>query len=142
MREAIVLGLVFLAACSGGDGVEDNRPTSCDPVTERVGTYLAHFETLSGTCGDFPDSLARVDNYADLLAGCVLLDPDRLSEGDCKLERHYSCPVDTGDGEYTAITTQQDAAGSVLSGTVTVNLTDASGGFVCTGTYRVTFTRQ
>lgn len=98
-------------------------------------------ETLSGNCGEMADGLVSFDASGSGSSACQNLDAPKWSEGSCKVETHISC--DLGDGltfaEARTITTQEDEDGAVLSGTMTMSV---SGSQSCTGSYRVTFTRQ
>jgi hypothetical protein len=120
-RIAILLALLTACGSTDDGGGTRARATSCDPA-DRQGTYFATFENLSG---------------------CVLLAEDRWSDGNCTLERSSLCPLDLGRTvESTIISTQEDAAGDTITGTMTIDVEEADGFPVCFGTYRLTAVRQ
>lgn len=140
MRIGLIgLGALVLLGCSAGG--ESGLAITCS-AADRTGTYLQRFETLSGDCGDIPEALGRVD--AGLPATCTLDAPDRLSEGECKLERAYTCQADAAGAtaKYVAVSTQEADDGSRLVGTLSVRGLNADGTLACSGTYRITATRQ
>jgi hypothetical protein len=142
-RIAILLALLTACGSTDDGGGTRARATSCDPA-DRQGTYFATFENLSGTCGEQTSALIRLDADADITAsGCVLLAEDRWSDGNCTLERSSLCPLDLGRTvESTIISTQEDAAGDTITGTMTIDVEEADGFPVCFGTYRLTAVRQ
>lgn len=141
----ITIGLVAVALASCGPTTEPTViPGSCEPG-DRVGTYLSHSEKVDGSCGELSDSVGRIDDPTFLPANCTHDAPDRWSNEGCKLERAFSCVATDGTGSrqsLVAVTEQQNTGGSLITGVMTMRLTDASGAFVCSGTYRITFTRQ
>ena len=144
MRKIIML--CFLAVGCGGSEQEDGGPITCDPAN-RQGSYLMSFETLSGNCGEQASALVRLDADVDPFAGgCEPLASDRWSDGNCTLERRARCPFEEfapgATIESTMISTQQDAAGEVITGTLTMTLKNATGQIVCFGTYGVDAVRQ
>lgn len=140
-----ILGLgLLLGACSGSDG-GSSAPIEC-AQTDRVGTYLSHLvERDGGKCGPIADALGRIDSE-ELPAGCSFDAPDRWSEGDCKLERAYSCDEPGIGAGYTsksvAVTRQQASDGSKITGTVTITILEPNGTVGCASTYDLTATRQ
>ena len=142
----LLLGLVgAAAACSGPDPVEKREAVSCS-IAERSGTYLTTFETVSGDCGDIPQVLGRIDSAEALPDICAFDAADRWPDGECKLERAYSCleeGIGPGVQSHTvAVTTQDDDAGARISGTVTMRVTNAAGAQMCVGTYTISAVRQ
>ncbi len=152
MYKTALLGIAILVgACSSdgdsgdGDGGGDT-PIECS-AADRTGTYLMRYETLSGTCGDIPESIGRLENAAQELAeGCVFNADDRWTDDDCKLERAITCPFPEACAGCTlrgvAVTTQQTEDGSLITGTTTVTALDSDGTLGCTGTYRIRGERQ
>jgi hypothetical protein len=139
MPKSTVLALVLVfAGCAGSD--DEDRPSSCQR-TDRSGTYLAHFETLSGTCGDLPDSVLSLTAPTSNASQQCVREQETWSERDCKLESVTICTTDTGSVRNTMVSRVERAGGAVLTGTATnqISLKDGSG---CVGTYRLTMTRQ
>jgi hypothetical protein len=139
----ITIGLAsaLLGACGGADD-----PITCSP-SERAGTYLLTYETLSGNCGNLPQTVVRLEGPDQgLIEGCALDVPDRWSEDGCKVERAFTClePA-AGDGatsEFVGVTTQETDDGSRISGTMTARLFASDGSQTCLGTYRLAYERQ
>lgn len=140
-RGLSALLLLVLPAC--GDG--GDAATACDR-SDRSGTYLLQFTERSGDCGPIPEQLGRLDDAEALLEECALDAPDRWTEGDCKLERAYTCAEDGiepgASSSWVAVTTQADDSGSRITGTVTVRVSDARGVQLCRGTYGFEASRQ
>lgn len=143
MRLALLALFALIPACSGPDPAE-SRERSCSN-SDRYGTYLMEFTTVSGDCGEQTSSLTRLDGTADL-GTCTRTAPDGWSDADCTLERSLVCPADTiipgGTVDSVGITTQQDNSGDLITGTITMRLLDAGGQTVCFGTYSVSAVRQ
>lgn len=141
MRIVMLLALT-LAGCGGSDrrSPEDTLPASCDPITQRIGTYFAEATTVSGNCGPQTSGLVRLDST--IPDGCVFDADDIWSNNGCTLERAMTCPSGEETVRLVAISTQQDSHGDRITGTMTMAFSDARGASVCTGTYRLTYTRQ
>jgi len=135
--------IALLLGCSGS--AEDESSFTCDVVADRDGTYLMEFETLGGTCPDQEPALVRLDASAETPAGCVELSPPEASDAGCTLEVRRVCDASSlmagWEIETTAITTQQDDAGTLITGTLQLTVRDDLG-TLCSGTFRVTATRQ
>lgn len=140
MRIAAIASAWLAVGCGGtsGGGGEEALPVSCDPVTQRLGTYLMHLERVNGTCGEPPDSLVRLE--ANGGEGCVLDADDVWSDNGCTLDRAVSCTTAAGTSSFVGVSTQRDQSGSRITGLATITLRDALG--TCVGTYRITYTRQ
>jgi hypothetical protein len=145
MRKIMLLAIIALwtTACSSGT---DDQP-SCSR-TDRTGTYLQHFvEHDGGTCGTIPDELSTISGAGSGAGpGCSLDAPDRWSDGDCSLERNYTCPVDTVcvgcKVKFTAITHEGDDGGARLIGTIGLTGINPDGSIGCVSVYDLTATRQ
>jgi hypothetical protein len=74
-------------------------------------------------------------------AGTCTSQLEQWSSGDCKLERVFTCVNGALTGHYTIETQETQAGGAELSGTYGLQIDDASGPG-CTGSYRITYTRQ
>jgi hypothetical protein len=61
--------------------------------------------------------------------------------GTCTLDRAITCVDANGTTKLASVTTQKDASGSLITGFFTIQIADVTGDS-CTGTYRVTYTRQ
>jgi hypothetical protein len=135
MRMPIELLFPALLACSSApsDPASPAAPTSCDPLT-RSGTYLFHYVTVSGNCGPIADALINLGAASMQSAqnGCTLA-ASTLSDGQCKLEDVLECP---GNVTFTEVSTEQNSAGSVITGEASVSSPS------CAGTYDLTATRQ
>ena len=107
--------------------------TSCDPTTDRVGTYLVHFDTVSGNCGAIPDELTIVAADQSTAASTCTVINSTWSDGNCRNDLQKTC---NGGITVTGFTVQQSQDGSLVTGEET--LTQPS----CAGTYNVTWTRQ
>jgi hypothetical protein len=144
MKLAGFIFLCGLLACGCSSGNDDDEDFTCDVVADRDGTYWAEYEMLSGSCGDQEPGLIRLDGTAETPAGCVELSPAETSDAGCTLEVRRLCDASQlapgVEIEVTGITTQQDEAGDVITGTMTMTIRDASG-TVCSGSYRMTATR-
>jgi hypothetical protein len=145
---ALVVVTMVLAAC-GDDEDSPPRPTSCDPTTQRVGTYLMSFAEVSGTCGPVSSQLVSLNPGAEA-DGCTI-HSEVLSEGGCKLERTLTCVAQVRDdtqwggiaivtNNTTAVTYQRTQDGSRIEGTMTVALDN--GRSSCRSTYSVAAVRQ
>ena len=141
-----LLGLAVLATtgCSGSgaeDSDADPRPTACD-LSALAGTYLRSYQYVSGDCSAPDATLVRFgDPPTD--GGCEDSAEPRYSEGGCAVEEEFTCTDASGNtAEFTTIVRQDTADGSRLSGLLSVDLDDASGNQICSGTFRVTFVRQ
>jgi hypothetical protein len=139
---ALVLGAGVLGGgCSGSDA--DSASVICEQ-SDRSGTYFMSFQEVSGTCGPQDSAVGRLST--EVPGECELLSPDIWSNNECTFERHIRCPFNEFAAgatlETTAISTQQDSRGEVITGTMTMILRDASGQSVCHGTYRVRAERQ
>lgn len=140
---ALMACAALTGGCSSGDDEEESF--TCEK-TDRSGTYFVEYETVDGNCGDIPSSVGRLDDATALPDTCAFDAPDRWSDGDCKLERAYSCEenaIEPGATSTTvAVTEQRDAAGDMLAGTLTMTVKGGDGGFICSGTYRFSASRQ
>ena len=128
-----------LLACSSDPELEP-RPTSCDPITQRFGTYRQTITPVSGNCVDEQTSVVRLSSGLD--DGCEYIEPDDWSEGDCTVARSVRCVRSNG---YTVtsvgVSTQQDARGDVITGLVTVTVYTPGGSAECYGTANVRWER-
>ncbi len=133
-----VFGLVaVLAACSSSSST--HAPTECDSATERVGTYLAHYDLASGNCGPVDDQLLSFNAGPGSPANACTVNSERITESGCKIERDVTCRTSTGSIRTVASSTQQTEDGGLLTGIISFDITGRS---PCLGTYRLTFTRQ
>jgi hypothetical protein len=137
MKLLVVVCIVGLAAC-GDDG-----PLECSQ-DDRRGTYLLrHSEMSGGGCGPVGDQLARLDGD-NVGEGCIV-NHERWSENDCKLERTMTCVYEADDGRavITAVSEQKDEEGESITGVLDVSLyTHSTGEFLCSSTYRMSGERQ
>lgn len=137
MRYLVILGTLVLGCGSDAEA----GAVTCER-SDRSGTYLLSYETLGGTCGDLTSVVGRLDE-APLPDDCVSNAQDRWSEGDCKVERAFTCEVEPGQFvSYIAVSEQVDSEGDELTGTMTVILKDSTGAEICGGTYRLRAVRQ
>ncbi len=133
VRVAGVLALT-LAACAGSSSSGPPAPTMCS-MSDRHGTYLIHTDVVSGNCPPIPDSLTifgvPTQNTTCTVASIA------WSNGDCRNDVAYSCLSNGIRVFFVGYTVQEAQDGSVIKGELT---TSVSGG--CSGTYRITYTRQ
>lgn len=139
-------GLLLAMGCGGNDGATPGTDFTCDPATDRNGTYLVHLvERPGGSCGELPDTLGRIDGGMPVQGPsqqCSPVAPSKFSQGNCKLENVFRCTSSDGSVvDATAVTTQLDADGAKLSGIYSASAT-RPGGASCTSSYDVTYTRQ
>lgn len=143
MRSLCVVVLLCVAGCTNSVA-STPAPTSCNP-DDRVGTYRVTFVTQGGNCGDTDSQLISLNpstpGPTSSTNGCVV-NSERFSDGNCKLERDVTCPPTTGSGSTRTVmvTRAQTADASELSGVATITVSTPS--FSCSGTYAVDFVRQ
>ncbi len=138
MRIAGIIFLLALTACGSSD---DDDSFICSP-SDRSGTYFADFETVDGNCPDQNSALIRLDGSLEVAPGCTVLAPPTWSDGECKLETSQYCAIDaTLNVEATGISTQQDETGELITGLLFLTIDDGAN-ILCSGTFRVTATRQ
>jgi hypothetical protein len=141
MREWIGVAIVGAAVGCSSASNGPPAPTNCSP-SQQTGTYLEHWMTVSGNCGDIPDGLVMFINGMPAIAqttgalqSCTGSDA-LVSNGGCKIEQTVSCASGPLAGAtVTRIVQQQTADGSKFTVEMTV-----SG--PCSGTYNMTETRQ
>lgn len=151
MKHALILTAALTIGCYGSNGgSDDDDPgsgsASCSQ-SDRVGTYLLEYYETSGDCGPIPSTLTRLDGGSGVPDGCSLDAADRWSANDCKLERAYTCNLQTADGtpivaSYVAIAEQQDDDAESIGGIITITVTNSAGAFVCASTYEIAAERQ
>ncbi len=114
----------------------------CDR-TDRTGTYSITYSERSGDCGTITEMLVRLYPEAGVGEECSLTAPDAWSENDCKLERSLVCfDPDTGYSvQSVAVTTQQDEAGELITGTYAITVYDEFGNVGCVSSYDITAAR-
>lgn len=146
MRGLGIPALTFvLSACAADAKQGPPPPTTCDPATQRLGSYLMTFTRHGGTCGPQDPQLISLNPGALEGTGtqCTVTS-EMLSEGGCKLERSSICTVARAQGDVTTygafITRQMTQDGALLTGTMTIRV-DAKDG-ACQGTYLISATRQ
>lgn len=122
-----------LCACSSSSSGR-TPPASCDPA-QVAGTYLLHYDAVSGNCGALPDSLIIVGGAPGTASNCAVASVTR-SRGNCRADVSERCPSSAGPLQITGYVVQESADGSFLDGELTVSLT------ACVETYRVSYTRQ
>lgn len=131
-------------APEAGDGGMGGMPNGCS-LDDRDGSYLATIATISGDCGEQTAAIIRL-NPADPLGACMLTTEDAVSNNGCTLERSAVCPFpDLCEGcslRSVGITTQQDPAGDLITGTMTITALAADNTAVCFGTYSIRAERQ
>jgi hypothetical protein len=110
-----------------------------------MGTYFVTFTTISGNCGPQDSALVSLDP-ASVQTGMCSTISETISENDCKVERHFTCPYDDFEQgasiEFVGVTRQQTQDGSVITGTMTMRLRDGFDALVCSGTYNAHYERQ
>jgi hypothetical protein len=133
-----VLAFVVVVGCAGSD--EDGPPTMCDQVMVS-GTYRITYTTVSGNCGDLPETLERVDS-PDPDAQCMELAPTIVREGGCALERSFAC-AESATGrrqDIVQVLRIQRADGSLITGTTSLTVRQ-NGSVLCIGMYNTRWTR-
>ena len=97
-----------------------------------------------GDGGAVGSELSRFENGAivpDDETSCTYGAPS-FRNGDCSATIRSVCAVGTGTSTADIDLTQVDDEGDELSGSAAVRLVDANGNQTCSGTYRVTASRQ
>ena len=143
--KSLVCALVVLLASCGGD--EHSKPDCAK--TDRDGTYRVTSSYNGGSCGALDTFYVYLDSGSDVTNGCITT-YEEWSNEDCTLQRSLSCTffvTDSGTGtsstvtaNWSQISTQQDDEGNTLYGNASLNQ-QGSGGFSCTGTYFLNYTR-
>lgn len=138
---ALVVALVGVSVgCGSGGDLE--KPTQCKR-SDRTGTYRQTSTAVNGNCGELPTEVFRLES-ANLVSAspvtCTITN-EAWSEGDCKLERVLSCTDTDGTSFGTAVSRQETKDGSVISGTITLDVR-LKDGRSCRGTYDTWAQRQ
>jgi hypothetical protein len=140
MRLRLVVAFGVLLGCgddSSGNGGSGATPANCDP-SQRTGTYLVQFTTVSGDCGTIASGLVMFGGSTP--GETCTLDDQTIDASGCKIDSTVECTA-TGNislSEVSALA-QDTADGSKLSGEITIDQTAPT---ACYGTYDVTYTRQ
>jgi hypothetical protein len=135
----MLLGIGLLAGCGGAD--EESLTCSKDA---RRGTYLVHYEPIGGgSCSTPPDALVRPGEFTPDVV-CSEDNPAQWSADECRVETSITCTDVQTDYRVSNVgfTDQEDTTGDVLTGIATISVRDANGQPVCSGTFRLTYTRQ
>lgn len=116
---------------------KDDAGQKCSKST-RNGTYKVQLQGLSSNCqrvADYEEQLK--DGIAELGKDCDFDKADKWTDGDCTLERAYTCK-ETGGGSTRTIfvATQNAEDGSILAGILSIRRLDKSGSETCQGTYK------
>jgi hypothetical protein len=110
----------------------------------RNGTYKVQLQGLSSNCdaiADYGEELK--DGIATLGKDCDFDKPDKWTDGDCTLERAYTCKETNGTSTRTIlVSTQDEPDGSILAGILSIRKLDKSGSESCQGTYRFIASRS
>ncbi len=140
----MVVCVASLVGCSGAsaDG-EPAPPSQCDK-NARVGTYMTSFmESAGGSCGPVQSSLINFSPEpaavaAGPAANCVV-NSERWSEGDCKLERDVTCNDASGPTHTIMVSRAKTADADTIGGTMSITI---SGRSACQSTYTISAVRQ
>jgi hypothetical protein len=134
LRGVVVMtGLLAGCGSSGDDG--------SGQCAQRVGTYVAQYTQLSGTCGP------RSDNVKTSTEQPGAPEPPcsgylRYSQDNCQVQYAADCPTSTGGTVHQEGVANWNRNGSRGTATEEFQVFDADGGTVCTGTYDVTMARR
>lgn len=113
--------------------------------SDRTGTYMFHQSEISGSCGQIGDTVQTLTNSEpEQQTGCSVTF-ERWSDNDCKLERNVTCTDSPNNQRIVGagVSTQQDASGETLTGTLTMTVSRLdTGASACMSTYETTATRQ
>ncbi len=140
MSPKMIVGVavcLFAAACGSDPG--DPGGAGCDFDTID-GTFLAHFDKVSGTCAEIGDVVTTTLVGGDPSLDCTTT-KDAPSENGCRHDIDVTCAVTGGTVRVVGYVRQRDESASHFDGLATYYVTADSGGS-CTGTYDVTYTRQ
>ena len=132
----VVAAVFFLAACGTPDpGEEGGVGCNFDTVS---GTYLVHYQKVSGTCADLPD-VVTTTRVNDTPEGCTTAKDEALENG-CRHDFDYTCVTSGETDRIVGYLRQRDASADHFDGLITVYA--SYGSQSCVGTYDVTSTRQ
>jgi hypothetical protein len=134
--------VAIVCVLTGCSSPTSSAPTSCDP-SEVVGTYLVHWDDLSGNCGPLPDQELILTDISGAMgqAQCTTISSMRSANG-CRVDAQLRCPVGSGTLTETGYIEETAADGSKLDGMLTYQTQDRFGTVGCVGTYHMSATRQ
>jgi|GEM_PF-2742004 hypothetical protein len=137
----VAMLVATMTGCGSDGGGSAGAPAHCDP-SQRVGTYLLQYTTISGDCGNYADVLVMWGAPSDPAAGTCTTVASSVSGDGCQLGWTDNCTLPNGaNGIFTWTVTQKTVDASVLSGATTSEILSPPSD-VCLGTYDVTYTRQ
>jgi hypothetical protein len=126
----------LVVACSSSSS--PSQPAQCDPMTQRVGTYVLHYDVESGNCGAINDSLIILNGMTapPMMQGCTFVSSG-WSEGNCRYDTQFQCTINGQTFMATGYSVQETQDGSLLTGEASVSVPG-----ICSGMYRLTYTRR
>lgn len=136
MKRTIAILATVLSACGSGD----DAPPPCS-LAARNALFLLSFTTVGGNCGPIDTSLATLAANSDVTP-CTRLAPDIVTADQCTVTEQLDCSDASGTLKVTQVTTQQDPDGKRFTGAATLEVSDASSGNSCNGTFRIEGVRQ
>jgi hypothetical protein len=137
-RSLVLVASLAVGACASEVNDPPPPPATCQ-ISDRLGTYLFTYAEISGDCGTIEPAVVSLNpGPGGAGKGCVL-NSERITENNCKIERDLSCQTPTGSIRTVGVTRQQTQDGSVLTGTASFTLTGRPS---CSGTYSLRAVRQ
>lgn len=135
LRWALVLGFLLLgSSCSSNKFGEEHNYT-CDTAS---GTYLTHWTTKSGNCGDVADGIVNTQSAGEN----ATYQDDTVSNDNCTITTDYTYtdPQTSAKYQVASVVECQDQQCDKLKeeATITVYYDYQT----CTGTYEITWTKQ
>jgi hypothetical protein len=120
---------------------------NCD-TTDRQGTYYVNYTIKSGNCGTIKSEVAYFQfdgSYHTTYPNsteCRAYYDYAVSNHECRVTNTLKCYTEDGKtAKFVFSSNQLNNQGSKLKGTMKLNLLDASGSLLCSGTYNVTWIR-
>lgn len=137
--KALLITIALVATAPACGGPECSK-------SDRTGTYRGVLtEGPGGTCGAMPDVVVPMtDGSGPADPGCTIK-AESWSADQCKNESTVECvsAPDNTRATATGVFTQQDGAGEVFDGVMTMTIKRLdTGATLCVSTYDVTYTRQ
>src|SRR5262249_46122489 len=129
-----------LFACSVDPVEADGGDHRANPCATPGATYLQTFTTVSGGCGDIPSGIVNIGNDGTVPGSngvvCERVEQDgcRAHDTNCRSSSNGCMLNETFDVSFAS-------DGSSATGLISVQI-NCNDGSACSGTYRVSMTRQ
>lgn len=145
MKFLALISVFVLGACGGDIFLHPTSPeidtptaTTCLPPT---GTYLTHWTTLSGDCGDQPDEVLHVQDLLNQITQSTIQN-DTWNNDHCTENLDYIYTSPNGEvAHWIDVATCENQECSQLSEQMNITATWGAGQ-TCSGTYQIDWTKQ